>query len=332
MSRKQYTNEEFNYLFAELKEKVKAEGLYAKCPRRASFEFVIVISLLIFSLYSVTHFHPLITAILFAFTIMRSTFVAHDLIHGQYFASRQKNKQFSYLFANGIMGISRSWWENKHNFLHHTYTNIIGKDMDIDAAGGAFTGRFHYFKWFHANQHILFWPLLTLLYFVFWAQSVAYVINKRYWGELAEIGINALIPVYIVYSLGWGLGLATVAGMYMIWAAWFGAVIITNHLGLEMFAEQEYKNFTWLELQNRTSRNVRGGKFVHWFYGGLNTQVEHHLYPKAARFYLLKAARITEEFCKKHDIVYITATPWETYKEIYHYLKDNRPKLVLSAE
>ena len=324
MSHKKYTNEEFNFLFAELKSTVKAEGLYTKCPRRATVEFLIVVSLLLISVYSVNNFHPIITTVLFALTIMRSTFVAHDLIHGQYFASRQTNRKFSYLFANGIMGISRSWWENKHNLLHHTFTNIIGKDGDIDAAGGAFTGGYHYHAWFHSNQHILFWPLLTLLYFVFWVQSLSYVITKKYWGELAILAVNALIPVYIVFSLGW-LGLATVIGMYMLWAAWFGAVIITNHLGLEMFPEEQYKDFTWLELQNRTSRNVRGGKFVHWFYGGLNTQVEHHLYPKAPRFYLLKAARITEEFCLKHDIPYISKTPWESYSDIYAFLKANRP-------
>lgn len=324
MSHKKYTNEEFNFLFAELKSTVKAEGLYTKCPRRATVEFLIVVSLLLISVYSVNNFHPIITTVLFALTIMRSTFVAHDLIHGQYFASRQTNRKFSYLFANGIMGISRSWWENKHNLLHHTFTNIIGKDGDIDAAGGAFTGGYHYPAWFHSNQHILFWPLLTLLYFVFWVQSLSYVITKKYWGELAILAVNALIPVYIVFSLGW-LGLATVIGMYMLWAAWFGAVIITNHLGLEMFPEEQYKDFTWLELQNRTSRNVRGGKFVHWFYGGLNTQVEHHLYPKAPRFYLLKAARITEEFCLKHDITYISKTPWESYRDIYAFLKANRP-------
>jgi len=324
MSNKKHTNEEFNFLFAELKAEVKAAGLYAKCPRRAFTEFFIVIGLLVLSLYSVTAFHPVVTALLFALTIMRSTFVAHDLIHGQYFSTRTKNKTISYLFANGIMGISRSWWENKHNFLHHTYTNIIGKDMDIDAAGGAFTGQHFYPKWFHKYQHILFWPLLTLLYFVFWVQSVMYVTEKKYWGELSILALNALIPTYVIYMLGW-IGVATVIGMYMVWAAWFGAVIITNHLGLEMFPEEQYKEFTWLELQNRTSRNVRGGWFIHWFYGGLNTQVEHHLYPKAARFYLLKAAKITEAFCLKHDITYITATPWETYKEIYYFLKYNRP-------
>ena len=324
MEHKKYTNEEFNFLFAELKANIKAAGLYAKCPRRAYLEFVIVIALAALSLYSVTAFHPVITAILFAITIMRTTFVAHDLIHGQYFSSRSKNKNTSSVFANLIMGISRSWWENKHNFLHHTFTNIIGKDMDIDACGGAFIGSYEYPKWFHKNQHILFWPLLTLLYGVFWIQSFVYVIEKKYWGELTLLGINLLAPTYVIYELGW-TGLATVIGMYLIWGAWFGAVIITNHLGLEMFPEDTYKDFTWLELQNRTSRNIRGGRFIHWFYGGLNTQVEHHLYPKAARFYLLKAAKITEDFCLKHDITYITATPWETYKEIYFYLKNTRP-------
>jgi len=258
-------------------------------------------------------------------TIMRSTFVAHDLVHGQYFASRQTNKTISYIFANSIMGISRSWWENKHNFLHHTFTNIIDKDMDIDACGGAFIGRHNYPVFFHRYQHILFWPLLTLLYIVFWVQSVAYVFRKGYKGEIVLLMLNFLIPVYIVYSLGLLTGGLTVLGMYLIWGAWFGAVIITNHLGLEMFPEASYKDFTWLELQNRTSRNIRGGKFVHWFYGGLNTQVEHHLYPKAARFYLQKAAEITEDFCRQHDIIYITTTPWQAYKDIYNFLKENRP-------
>jgi len=321
------TNEEFNKLFSELKKKVKEEGVYDKIPLRASIEFVIVLSLLALSLYSVTHFSPIITAILFATTVMRSTFIAHDITHGQYFKNRKLNKAISYLFANGIMGISRSWWENKHNFLHHTYTNIIGKDTDIDAGGGAFTGDYHYPMWFHNNQHLLFWPLLTLLYAVFWIQSMTYVIKKAYWGEVLILILNLAVPIYIIYSLGLFTGGLTVIAMYMLWAAWFGAVIMTNHLGLEMFPEDKYKDFTWLELQNRTSRNVRGGKFIHWFYGGLNTQIEHHLYPRGIRFNLQKAAHITEEFCLKHNITYITATPWETYKEIYYFLKNNRPKM-----
>jgi fatty acid desaturase len=169
------------------------------------------------------------------------------------------------------------------------------------------------------------------LYAVFWVQSLSYVIKKGYWGEVLILALNTLVPAYIIYSLGWGTGLLTVVAMYMLWAAWFGAVIMTNHLGLEMFPEDQYKQFTWLELQNRTSRNVKGGKIIHWFYGGLNTQIEHHLYPRGIRFNLLKAAKITEEFCLKHKITYITATPWETYKEIYYFLKNNRPNSIKVA-
>ncbi len=325
MENRTYTKEEYNYLFADLKSQIKAAGLYAKCPRRALLEFSIVILLFTLSLYSIEHFSPLITAVLFATSIMRSTFVAHDLIHGQYYKSRDVNRRVSFVFANVLMGISRSWWERKHNLLHHTFTNIVGKDEDIDASGGAFTGRYVYPRWYHRRQHILFWPLLTLLYFVFWTQSLSYVIKQKYWGELALLIINALMPAYIISVWGWWQGGAVVVGMYMLWSAWFGAVIITNHLGLEMFPEDEYSSFSWLELQNRTSRNVRGGRFIHWFYGGLNTQVEHHLYPRAPRFYLLKAASITQAFCEEHGIIYQSKTPWEAYKEIYIFLKNNRP-------
>ncbi len=325
MENKRYTKEQYNFLFAELKSQIKAAGLYAKCPRRAMAEFIIVLALFSLSLYSVEHFSPLVTAMLFATSIMRSTFVAHDLVHGQYFKSRDNNKRISYLFANVLMGISRSWWERKHNLLHHTFTNIVGKDEDIDASGGAFTGDFKYPYWYHRSQHIFFWPLLTLLYFVFWVQSITYVIKKKYWGELALLVLNGMMPIYIISIFGFWHGLLIVTTMYMLWSAWFGAVIITNHLGLEMFPEEEYSSFSWLELQNRTSRNVRGGRFTHWFYGGLNTQVEHHLYPRASRFYLPKAAKITEAFCEKHGIVYQSMSPWQSYKQIYHFLKANRP-------
>jgi fatty acid desaturase len=317
------SNKELNDLFKELKEEVRQKGLLDKTPIRGAIELVIVIALTLLSLYSVEHFAPLVTVGLFVLTIIRATFVAHDLIHGQYF-SRKTNRKVSYLFANGIMGISMAWWDNKHNVLHHTFTNIIGKDTDITMAGGAFIGKKEFSNFFHTYQHYLFWLVIPFIYFSFWVSSVIFNYQKKYFGELFIMGLNLLIPAYILATHGALEGTLMLLGIYMIWSIWFGAVIMTNHLGLEMFSEEEYKNFTWLELQTRTSRNVRGGKFVHWFYGGLNTQVEHHLYPKAPRFHLLEVAKITEDFCVKHNIAYYNITPAQTYAEIFNFLKKER--------
>ena len=71
----------------------------------------------------------------------------------------------------------------------------------------------------------------------------------------------------------------------------------------------------------RTSRSLIGGKFVHWFYGGLNTQIEHHLFPKAPRFNLLAVQNITREFAKKHNIFYFETTPLKAYVQINDVLK-----------
>jgi fatty acid desaturase len=75
-----------------------------------------------------------------------------------------------------------------------------------------------------------------------------------------------------------------------------------------------------MELQMRTSRSLKGGSFIHWFYGGLNTQIEHHLFPKAPRFNLLKIQNMTREFAKKHDIKYFETTPVQAYIQINHAL------------
>ena len=316
-----HTKEENTAMMDELKGLVKEAGLMDKIPLRGTIEVILVLSLFVVSFLSVGNTAPIVSILLFVLTIMRSTFVAHDLIHHQYYEKRDTNKKLSLVFANLIMGISASWWENKHNVLHHTFTNIIDKDDDIDSAGGAFIGRAEFGKFFHQNQHILFWPILSLIYFSFWVQSVQWVIKKGKTVEAIMMALNVLVVIYVAQTIGfWSL-----MAIYLLWSMWFSAVIITNHLGLEMFSEDEYKEFTWLDLQVRTSRDVRGGSFIHWLYGGLNTQTEHHLYPKMPRFNLLKAQSITEDFCNRNGVMFIANTPCGTYNDIYNFLKDNRP-------
>lgn len=72
----------------------------------------------------------------------------------------------------------------------------------------------------------------------------------------------------------------------------------------------------------RGSRSLSGGPVIHWFYGGLNTQIEHHLFPKAPRFNLLKVKEITKDFAQKHHLKYFETTPFEAYIQINTALKD----------
>ena len=110
--------------------------------------------------------------------------------------------------------------------------------------------------------------------------------------------------------------LITFVTLYFTLSIWLSFGFITNHLGCEVFDKEESEAFTWLELQMRTSRSLKGGAFVHWFYGGLNTQIEHHLFPHAPRFNLLKVQDMTREFAKEHNIHYFETTPIEAYIQI----------------
>jgi fatty acid desaturase len=103
---------------------------------------------------------------------------------------------------------------------------------------------------------------------------------------------------------------------------WLSFGFITNHLGCETFNEKEAKDFSWMELQMRGSRSLSGGKIIHWFYGGLNTQIEHHLFPKAPRFNLLEVQKMTKGFAKKYDIHYFESTPLMAYVQINNAIKE----------
>jgi len=107
----------------------------------------------------------------------------------------------------------------------------------------------------------------------------------------------------------------------LVLSIWLSLGFITNHLGCEVFDLDESEKLSWMELQMRTSRSLKGGLFVHWFYGGLNTQIEHHLFPKAPRFNLLKVQKMTRDFARKHNMKYFETTPFEAYMQINQVLK-----------
>ncbi len=125
----------------------------------------------------------------------------------------------------------------------------------------------------------------------------------------------------IFYSLPFTDALIVFLTLNFTVSPWLAFGFITNHLGCEVFEEEEGKKLSWMELQMRGSRSLSGGAIVHWFYGGLNTQIEHHLFPKAPRFNLLKVQKMTKDFAKKYDIFYFETTPLQAYVQINDGLK-----------
>jgi fatty acid desaturase len=155
------------------------------------------------------------------------------------------------------------------------------------------------------------------MYPAFIAKSYSFVIRRKLYGELFLMLLHwPLIWGTVFYMLPFGDAVIVLVMLNFTLSPWLAFGFITNHLGREVFDYEEVKNLSWMELQMRTSRSLKGGLFIHWFYGGLNTQIEHHLFPEAPRFNLLKVQQMTREFAKKHDIPYFETSPAEAYVQI----------------
>ncbi len=309
--------------FDELKAEVKSAGLLNRVPLRGSVEMAAVVVSLLVAYATMPMWNPFLLGLFMTLVFTRAVFVSHDILHLQYFKDKKLSFRLSYLYSAIILSNSSSWWDFKHNVNHHTWCNVVEKDEDIRALDGAFTpnnkGNSPFIKKY---KHIIFWGAMFFMYPAFIAQSYKFVLKRKLYGEFALMMLHwPIIWGPIFYTLPFSSAITVFMTLYITLSAWLAFGFITNHLGCEVFDLEEGRELSWMEMQMRGSRSLKGGKFIHWFYGGLNTQIEHHLFPKAPRFNLLKVQKLTRDFAKKHNMHYFETTPFEAYAQINQALK-----------
>ena len=319
-------------IFSELKAEVRSAGLLERVPVRGIIEMIaIVVSMgVIFYIASIWEtlgvtslWMPIALGLFMTLVFTRAVFVSHDILHLQYFKNKTLSFKLSYLFSAIILSNSSSWWDYKHNVNHHTWCNVVEKDEDIRVMNGAFTPNNKGNQaWLRATKYLVFWGALFFMYEAFIVRSYNFVIRRKKWGELGLMLLHwPIVWGTIFYFLPLNDALIVYVTLNFTLSIWLSLGFITNHLGCEVFDKEEGDKFSWMELQMRTSRSLNGGLFIHWFYGGLNTQIEHHLFPKAPRFNLLKIQSMTRAFAKKHDLKYFETSPIEAYLQINCALK-----------
>ncbi|MEN4046509.1 acyl-CoA desaturase [Sulfurimonas sp. NWX367] len=320
-----------SYDFDELKSKVRALGLLERVPVRGSLEMTAIL-LSMGIVYVILFYHKNLIDNSFAaaaglglfmsLVFTRAVFVSHDILHTQYFKNKRLSFKLSYPFSAFILSNSSSWWDFKHNVNHHTWCNIVQKDVDILAFDGAFTNNKGNKTWLRKSKYLVFWGAMFFMYPAFIVQSYNFVIKRKKWGELGLMLLHwPVIWGSVFYFLPLTQAFTVYLTLNLTLSVWLAFGFITNHLGCEVFDKEVGEKLSWMELQMRTSRSLKGGKFVHWFYGGLNTQIEHHLFPKAPRFNLLKIQKMTKEFAQKKGIAYFETTPLQAYVQINNVLK-----------
>ena len=326
------STEKYPDVFDELKSEVKNAGLLNRVPIRGSIEMIATIASMLLVYVIVYNWNvaiefwwaPYALALFMTIIFTRAVFISHDILHTQYFKNKSLAFKLSYPFSAFILSNSSSWWDWKHNVNHHTFCNIPQKDEDIRAMDGAFTNHQKGDKaWLRKSKYLVFWGAMFFMYPAFIGQSYKFAMKRKKYGELFMMLLHwPLVWGPIFYFLPIADSLAVFITLNLVLSVWLAFGFITNHLGCEVIEEEEGLKLSWLELQMRTSRSLKGGMLVHWFYGGLNTQIEHHLFPKAPRFNLLKVQKMTKEFAKRNNLTYFETSPIRAYIQINDMLKE----------
>ena len=268
----------------------------------------------------------LLTAAYLAVVFTQVAFVGHDAGHRQISRSRRANALVGLAHANLLVGVSFGWWVGKHD-RHHSNPNHEDLDPDIGIAALAFTARQArdkpgLLRVVARYQAFLFFPLLLLEAAHLHVASAKAIFRGR--GRANTIEALLLIVHVAGYATALLLVLSPLqaASFLLVQQALFGLYLgcsfAPNHKGMPTLTEAEELDF--LRRQVLTSRNVRGSRLVDFLLGGLNYQIEHHLFPNMPRPNLRRAQPLIRAFCTRHNIPYTEATMFDSYAEAIRHL------------
>ncbi|TDP93741.1 fatty acid desaturase family protein [Labedaea rhizosphaerae] len=268
----------------------------------------------------------LLVAIGLAVIFAQLAFIGHDAGHKQIFRTRKPNDVIGTVHG-GLVGMSYQWWMHGHN-RHHANPNHEDLDPDIDIAALAFTSRQAklkqgFLRWMAKHQAVLFFPLLTLEGLSLHLAGVRAIFRgdtkmRKIEGALMTLHIvGYLTAAFLVLSPG--VAVLFIVVHQALWGVYMGCSFAPSHKGMPTTTNE---SLDFLRKQVLTSRNVRGGWFIEFLMGGLNYQVEHHLFPNMPRPHLKHAQPIVERFCVAHGIPYTQTSLARSYRLVLEHLHE----------
>ena len=283
-------------------------------------------------------------AVFLAVVYTQVGFLGHDAGHLQIFRSRRANYITGVLHANLAIGLSYGWWVRKHN-RHHAHPNTEHADPDIGPGVLAFTAdqarasrgaaRLAY-----RCQAYLFFPLLLLEALQLHVASIRALMSRsckhRAW-EAALLAIHVFGYLAVLFVvLPPVKAVVFVLAQQGLFGLYLGCSFAPNHKGMPILAADDRSDF--LRRQVLTSRNVRGGPLTDFALGGLNYQIEHHLFPSMPRRNLRRSQALVAAFCQQRGLPYCHSSPVGSYLQGLRHLHANgkmtrtRPAAVPSAD
>jgi fatty acid desaturase len=256
-------------------------------------------------------------------------FVGHDAGHQQVFQSRRANWLLGLTVGNALIGMSFGWWVPKHN-AHHAHPNQVDSDPDLGEGGVVFTstdglvGEHQNLTRLLARwQAWLFFPLMLLRSSGLHVSGIQRLLRQRDRAAALEgLLIAAHAALYLTAVL-WVLSplraLAFVGVQQALFSLYLGCSFAPNHKGMPII--EAGREMSFARRQVITARNVAGGRFTNLMLGGLNYQIEHHLFPTMPRPNLARAQSIIRPFCIERDLGYCEDSLVGSYRQAVRHLR-----------
>jgi fatty acid desaturase len=261
-----------------------------------------------------------------AFVLTQLGFIGHDAGHRQICVRRSNNDAIGLVVANLFTGFSFGWWLTKHN-RHHAHTNRPGKDPDMTAGALVYSptqvvGRGWFGRLWASGQAVALVPLLFLEALNLHVASVTSLVRRRDRAAVLE-AVFLVIHGFAFFVAPFLLldpirAVVFIVVTQSLFGFYLGVSFLTNHVGMPLLDPSDDLGF--LRRQVITSRNLSGRSFTGFLFGGLDTQIEHHLFPTMPRANLRRARELVRPFCAERRISYAEQSPWRAYRDVLRHL------------
>jgi fatty acid desaturase len=315
--------------FAELSRTIKQRGLLQRRHGSYVLKFAVNAALMAggWTVFAVlgSSWWQLLTAAFLAIVFTQLAFIGHDAGHKQIFTGKRANDVVGYLHG-GLIGMSYDWWISKHN-RHHANPNHEDEDPDIDIPLLAFTSeqaatKRGVLRWMAKHQAVLFFPLLLLEGLSLHVSGIQAVWRREVKATRLEAALLAAHIAGYLTAVFWVLSplqaVVFIAVHQGLWGVYMGCSFAPNHKGMPTLSAGQ--KLDYLRKQVLTSRNVRGGRFTDFALGGLNYQIEHHLFPSMPRANLRHAQPLVQQFCVRSGISYSQTSALGSYAQVLRHL------------
>jgi fatty acid desaturase len=312
--------------FAELGRRINAAGLLRRRPGYYAVRLGLV-SLAVIAGWSAfflvgASWWTLAVAAFLAVVFAQAALIAHDLAHRQVFRTNRPSARAGLIAGNLVVGMSYGYWMDKHT-KHHANPNHDDLDPDVGPGVLVWSREAARGKGFLArHQAYFFFPLLTLLGLSLKRDSI----RALRAGTVKRRGLEAgLLAAHLAFYLGAVLlvlsplqALAFLVVHQALFGIYLGLTFAPNHKGMPHPDGTE----DFLRKQVLTSRNVRGSRFVDAALGGLNYQIEHHLFPAMPTPNLRQAQPIVQRYCAEIGVSYEMAGLLDSYGQALRHLHE----------